>query len=346
MKLRSFKLWLNIFTIIALVALIYFSRNQISKTFRGFVDLNLFWMAFIIPLQLLNYFSAAKFYQSYLLTLGEKVNFNTLYKVALEMNFVNNVFPSGGVSGFGYLTTRLRKEGVPASKSTLTQVTRYSLTFLSFIFYLGLALFLLSVFGAASRLMVLISTVIISMVLVGAGLLIYLISSQKRITAFTAFLPNLFNRVVGVFRRQKKQTIDVERIERLFTNLHEDYLHVKRNRRALKAPFFWTMLMNFTEIATIFVVYLAFGETINPGAIIIAYAVANIAGLVSVLPGGVGVYEGLMAAVLASAGVPRGLAISVTLVYRVTNMVLFLPVGFVLYQLALRKKTAEPVVER
>ena len=342
MKFKSFKLWLNVVTILALGILIFFSRKQITDTFSGFVDLNLFWIACIIPLQLFNYLSTAKFYETYLRTLGEKLPTSLLYKIALEMNFVNNVFPSGGVSGFGYLGVRLRKEGVPASKSTLTQVTRHSLTFISFILYLALALLLLSVFGSASRLMVLICSSIISLVLVGAGLLIYLISSQKRAMAFSALLPRLINRVVRTVRPHRKQTINIARVEKLFSELSGDYQHVRKNWKQLKQPFIWTMLMNFTELSTIFVVYLAFGHLVNPGAIIVAYAVANIAGLISVLPGGVGVYEGLMTAVITSAGVPGALAISATIVYRVTNMALFLPVGFIFYQIALRKKSIEP----
>lgn len=100
--------------------------------------------------------------------------------------------------------------------------------------------------------------------------------------------------------------------------------------------------MNFTEILTIFIVYLSFGELVNPGAIIIAYAVANVAGLVAVLPGGIGVYEGLMTAVMASAGIEKGLALSATVVYRVFNMGLFLPVGYILYNRALNNNHVDP----
>ena len=342
MNFKSFKLWLNIVTILALGVLIYISRGQISDTFAGFFDLNLFWMMMVIPLQLMSYYSVASFFKGTLETQGEKLPLSTMYKIALELNFVNSIFPSGGVSGFGYLGVRLKKEGVPTSKSTLTLVTRYSLTFVSFIIYLGVALLLLSVVGSASRLMVLICSTIISLVLVGAGLLIFVISSKQRITKFSAVLPKLVNSVVGVFRLHKKETIDIARVERLFSNLNEDYLHVRRNWKQLKTPFLWIMLMSLMELLTIYVVYLAFGSVVNPGAIIVAYAVANMAGLVSVLPGGVGVYEGLMTAVLASAGVPKALALTATLAYRITNMVLFLPVGFVFYQIALRKKQIDP----
>lgn len=336
MKLKSFKLWLNVLTIIGLGVLIYVSRSQIFETFKKLADLNFFWLILILPLQVFNYLSVAKFYQSYLKELGENINTKKLYAIALEINFINNVFPSGGVSGFGYLRSRLKRMGVPTSKSTLTQLSRHSLTFLSFIIYLLFAMFLLSLFGNASRLMVFVSLSIIFLVIVGAALLIYLISSASRIKKFVATLPNLINAIFNRFKNNHRPTIDVDRIERTFGQLHSDYMHIRKNWSSLKRPFMWTMLMNFTELSTIFVVYLAFGSLVNPGAIIVGYAVASIAGLISILPGGVGVYEGLMTAILTSAGIPNALALSATLVYRVMTMVIFLPIGFVLYQISQR----------
>jgi len=339
---RSFKFWLNILTFVALGLLIFFTRDQIAEAFNTFTRLNLLWLLLVIPIQLFNHFSVAKFYQSYLKTLDEKIKTLELYKVSLEMNFVNNVFPSGGVSGFGYLGVRLRKLGVRGSKSALLQTSRHFLTFLSFIIYLLLALVLLSVFGSASRFIILIASSLSSLIIFGSLGLIYVISNERRIKHFTAALPNLANSIIGFFHRKNKHPINVEKIERLFVDLHGDYVHVRKNWRNLRYPFMWTMLMNFTEILTIFVVYLSFSELVNPGAIIISYAVANIAGLVSILPGGVGIYEGLMTAVMASAGVNKALALSATVVYRVFNMGIFLPIGFVFYQRALKVKDLRP----
>lgn len=339
---KSFKFWINILTLIALALLFYFTREQIFEAFRTFGSLNLIWLFAVIPIQLLNYFAVAKFYQSYLKTLGEKIKTKELYKVGLEMNFVNNVFPSGGVSGFGYLGVRLRKLGVRGSKSTLLQTSRHFLTFLTFIVYLLLALMLLSIFGSASRFIILIASSLSSLIIFGSLILIYIISDENRIKQFTGLLPNLVNKVFSFFHKDSKRPINVEKIEKLFVDLNGDYKHVKKNWRDLRYPFMWSMLMNFTEIMTIFVVYLSFGELVNPGAIIISYAVANIAGLVSILPGGVGIYEGLMTAVMASAGVNKALALSATVVYRVFNMGVFLPIGYFFYQRALKEDNIDP----
>lgn len=339
--MKSWKAWLNVLTIVALVGLVYASRHQVVDAFRQLFDLNYFWLLMIIPLQIANYSSVAMYYKSYLKNLGEHVRFMSLFKIALEMNFVNNVFPSGGVSGFGYFGMRMKKEGVPTSKATLTQVMRHSLTFMSFIVYLSVALVILSLFGNANRFMIMASTAIIGGILASTAVLLYIITSSSRIKAFMAFLPKAVNGLFNIFKRTKKPTINIERIENLFEQLHRDYKAIHGNWRSLKKPFFYTLLMNLTELSTIMVVYFAFGKTVNFGALIIAYAVANIAGLLAVLPGGVGVYEGLMTAVLTSAGIAKALALSATLVYRVLNMAIFLPIGFVLYQINLRKGDGE-----
>ncbi len=343
MKFRSIKFWINAVTIVALGVLVVFAREQIGEAFETFTQLNLLWLILIIPIQIMNHTAVAKFYQSYLRTMGEKIRVKELFKISLEMNFVNNVFPSGGVSGFGYLGLRLKKLGVRGSKSTLLQTSRHMLTFLSFIVYLVLALFLLSVFGSASRIIILIATSLSSIIVFGMIILIYIISDEKRIRQFTAALPKLANSVVKFFHRNNKQPINLGKIENLFTDLHADYKHVRKNWKDLRFPFFWTMVMNFTEVLTIYIVYLSFGELVNPGAIIIAYAVANVAGLVAVLPGGIGIYEGLMTGVMASAGIEEALALSATVVYRVFNMGLFLPIGYIFYRRALNSESGTQI---
>lgn len=342
MKSKSVKFWINAVTIVALLLVVVFARSQIVEAFETFGSLNLLWLLLVIPIQIVNYVSVGKFYQSYLKTLGENIKLKELFKVALEMNFVNNVFPSGGASGFGYLSLRLKKLGVPGSKSTLLQTSRHILTFLSFIIYLSVALILLSLSDSVSGFLILLASTISSFIIFLTLVLIYVISDENRITSFTAGLPKFINSVFRFFHKESKTLIDISKVESLFRDLHNDYVQVRQDWRTLRYPFFWTLMMNFTEIATIFVVYLSFGEVVNPGAIIISYAVANIAGLFAVLPGGIGVYEGLMTAVMSSAGVQRGLALSATVVYRVVNMGIFLPIGYFFYTKALSENDVEP----
>lgn len=325
-----------------MLILIYVSWPQIINGLKQIGGAKWSIIFLMIPMQIINYFAIAKLYQSYFKQSGYKLSMKLMYKSALELNFVNHVFPSGGVAGFSYLGLRLRKQGIPVSKTTLAQTVRFGLTFISFLLILFVGMFMLS-FGAGNgisglALFIGLSVAFLTLFLVIVA--IYILSSEKRIKAFTAFLPKLVN---ILFKRiaHRKNLFNIERIEKLFEDLHKDYLLLANDWRKLKEPFVWALIVNATEISTAYLAYIALDHLINPGAIILAYAVASMAGLVSILPGGIGVYEALMTAVLATAGVPKALALSATLIYRIFCMLVFLPIGFILYQLAMRSGDVE-----
>lgn len=337
---KRIKIVINIITIAALAVLIYYSWPQITNGLKEIVGAKISIILLIIPLQLINYYTVAKFYQTYFKNGGQFLPMKLMYKVALELNFVNHIFPSGGVAGFSYLGLRLRKHGVPVARTTLAQTMRFGLTFISFLIVLFIGMFLLS-FGSGKSgggVAMFIGLSVAFLTLFAVLVVSYLISSENRIKTFTAFLPRIANRLSK--RLVRKSYFNVERVERLCTNLHQDFVGMKRDWRKLKMPFVWALLINITEIGTIYLAYVALGQLVNPGAVILAYSVASFAGLVSILPGGIGVYEALMTGVLASAGVAKALALSATLIYRIVCMIVFLPVGFILYQLAQRRGDA------
>lgn len=340
MSSKRFKLIFNILTLSALAILVIVSWSQIIKGLEQIGAAKLTIVLLMIPMQLVNYYSIGKVYQTYFKAIGHNLSMKSMYKVALELNFVNHIFPSGGVAGFSYFGLRMRRQGVPVSSTTLAQAIRFGLTFLSFLLLLFLGMFLLSFGRHGGGVAMFIGLSIAFVTLFGTIVAVYIVSNEHRVKALTAFLPKVANVLLRHLTR-KKNTIDVERIERLFTDLHKDYLFVSKDWRKLKAPFMWAIMVNATEIATAYLAYIALGHMVNPGAVILAYAVASFAGLISILPGGIGVYETLMIAVLATAGVPKALALSATLIYRIFCMLIFLPIGFVLYQLALRKGQAE-----
>ncbi len=339
---KKFKFWLNLFTALAILGLIIITRKQIGEAISKLDEINPIAILAMIPIQLMSYWCSAHRYRYILRSIDSDIKLSKMYRICLEMNFVNQVFPSGGLSGFSYLRHRLKQEAdVPSSKSALTQAMAYFLMFFGIISYLFVGMLLLALVGKSSRLTVLIASTIISGVIFGAIVVIYIVSDAQRVQSFTAFLPKLINSILRRFRKGRIDTIDISKVKRLFLHLHDDYKVVAENRSELAKPLLWTMGTLFFEMCTIYSVYVAFGSWINPGALIIAYAVANIAGLISLLPGGVGVYESLMTAVLTSAGVPGGLAFSVTVVYRVLNMIYFLPIGYIFYHRALAKKDPE-----
>jgi uncharacterized protein (TIRG00374 family) len=170
----------------------------------------------------------------------------------------------------------------------------------------------------------------------------YIVGSQQRINSFFTTVTQAINWLIHIVRPQHPETINIGRARQVFDDFHINYRAIKDNYRQLKQPFWYALLANVTEVMAVYVVYIAFGELVNIGAVIIAYAVANFAGLVSVLPGGIGIYEALMTAVLVSAGVPAGVSLPVTVMYRVVNTLIQLPPGYFFYQKALREGESPP----
>ncbi|HSH55793.1 MAG TPA: lysylphosphatidylglycerol synthase transmembrane domain-containing protein [Candidatus Limnocylindrales bacterium] len=338
---RRWKLILNILTIIALLGLVYAIRDQLAQTLRDLARVQLWVLLLMIPAQLLNYHSQTMVYQHLFRIVGNNLPYKFLYRTSLELNFINHVFPSGGVSGVSYFGVRMRSgEQISAAKATLVQVMKLALLILSFEILLVLGLVFLAVAGKANDFVIFVTGALSMGLVVSTVLFMYIIGTKRRINAFFIALTHLLNRIIRTIRPKHQEAINIEKAHKVFDDLHGNYLEFRKHYPELKRPFFWALMANATELATIYVVYIAFVELVNVGAVILAYAVANFAGLVSVLPGGVGVYEVLMTAVLAAGGVPAAISIPATVMYRVLSTLIQVPPGYYFYNKTLHEKRA------
>jgi uncharacterized protein (TIRG00374 family) len=245
------------------------------------------------------------------------------------------------VSGFSYFALRLKSgAGVTGAKSTLVLLMRFILLFVSFQILLALGVLLLAFDGQASGLVILVASSLTTLLIVMTLGLAFVVGSKRRINGFFTTITQMLNKVIHKIRPHRPETINVAKVQATFTELHENYRHIKKHWRALGRPLVYSLLANLTEVACLYLVYVAFGNWVNPGAVILAFAVANFAGFFSVLPGAIGMYEALMTAVLVAAGVPAGVSLPATVMYRVLTMGVQLPPGGYLYHRAINDKPA------
>jgi hypothetical protein len=341
---RRWKLLVNIFTVVALLGLVIAIHEQLIQTLKNLTKVDAWALLLLIPIQALNYHSQTEMYRGLFSVVGNKVKYWFLYKASLELNFINHVFPSGGVSGISYFGMRLRNDEITGGKATLIQLMKLVLLFLSFEILLVAGLLFLAIGNKANDFVILVTSSITTLMVVGTLAFVMIIGSQKRITATFTFLTKVINRILHFFLPKSPETISIVRVQRVFEELHNNYKLIESQWKDLRWPFFWGLIANATEVASIYAVYIAFGEWVNVGAIILAYAVANVAGLISVMPGGVGIYEALMTGVLVASGVPAAVSLPVTVMYRVVSMLIQLPPGYYFYHRALHK-SGEPDVE-
>jgi len=336
---RRWKLLLNIATGVALVVLVIAIHKQLFETLENLGKVNAWALLLLVPVQMLNYHAQTKLYQGLFALLGNKLRYKFLFRAALELNFINHVFPSGGVSGISYFGVRLKNDTISGSRATLVQVMKLVLGILSFEILLIIGLLFMAVGNRVNTFVVFLATLITTLMVIGTFAFVMIIGSKKRINATFTFLTKTINKVMHFIFRRSTETINIARAERVFDDLHVNYKTIESQWRQLKAPFFWAFMANLTEVLSIYVVYIAFDAWVNFGSVVLAYAVANFAGLVSVMPGGVGIYEALMTGVLVAAGIPARLSLPVTVMYRVLNTIIQIPPGWFLYHRALQESS-------
>lgn len=331
------KLWLNLITFGALALIIFFAWGDIIQAFQKMTTLNIWVLLLIIPAQFFAYFSLGRLFFYFFKATDVNLSMKQLFAPMLELNFVNHIFPSGGASGFSYLTLRLKPYGVSTAKSTLAQIVRFVFTFLAYVALLFVALFALALQGSVNPLVVLAVSSIAFTILFSTGILMFVVSDKRRIDRFTNAITVWINKLIHVVRRKYPETISLKGARKMFLELHEDYLSVRGNLKGMIPVMRWAIFTNLAEVSILYIAFLAHGTWVNPGAVLISLVVANLVGLIAILPGGVGLYEPLMAAVLISGGVPAALALSATLVYRVISLLVSLLTGYFLYHRALSR---------
>lgn len=340
---RRWKLLVNIATVVALLVLVYAVRHQLVDTLENLKKVHVWALVLLIPIQWLNYDAQARLYQGLFKVVGNTLSYKFLFKTSLELNFVNSVFPSGGVSGISYFGVRMRNNEITGGKATLVQIMKLMMLFLSFEILLIFGLLFMAIGGRVNSLVILVMSSVSTLLVVGTIAFVMIIGHQRRINATFTAITKALNWIIHIVRPKHPEAINIEKARTAVDELHHNYKVIETHYRELKWPFFWAFVANLVEVFAVYVVYIAFGNWVNLGSVILAYSIANFAGLVSVLPGGVGIYEALMTAVLAAAGVPAAASIPVTVMYRVLNMLIQLPPGYYYYHKTLHSDDRQSI---
>lgn len=342
----SFRTWVTIITIFLLGLVIYFGWPQIVHAASLMGTINLWILALLIPIQLFSYYAIGGMIFSYLRSKGnlKTTSHWQMTRMALELNFVNHIMPSGGAAGFSYLGWVLSRHGVRPGRATMAQIVRFTLAFVSFVAILVLAVIILILDHQISRYIIAVSFILTLVVVVGTILLIYIIGSKRQLTVFSKWLTRQCNRVVSLLTRGKnRQAVKPETIKNFFIELHDDYIEIRQEKRILIRPLLWAVAANLADVTLLMVAFLALGVWVNPAILFIAFGISSIASVISVTPGGAGVYEAIMIAFLASAGVPAEIAIAGTLVARVALLLGTIVFGYLFYQMTIVKYGTDPI---
>jgi uncharacterized protein (TIRG00374 family) len=336
----SFRAWLSTITLVLIAVIIFFSRHELVHAWQLLSRVNLWILLLLIPGQLLVYYAGGEMMFSYLRAKKsiEHISPLGLARMSLEMNFVNHVLPSGGVSGISYMGWRLGGFGVSQGRSAMAQVVRYSMGFAAFIALLVVAVLIVTIDGGINRWIILVSSALVTGMLGVSVAVMFIMNSTKRMAWFASWVTRFVNNLVRrVTFGRKRAVLGHETVDHFFDELHKDYLALKADKRVLVRPFLWGLVYNAADVALFVITFWALGFIVNPAPVLIAYGVASVAGFFVVTPGGAGAYEAIMVAFLAVAGLAQGTAIAGIVLARVILLLGTIGLGYLFYQHAILK---------
>lgn len=335
----TIKRLLNIVTIVLVALILYLARDEIVRAWELLSRVNIWILALLIPLQLISYYAVGEMIFSYI---NQKKRIKAtqidMAKMALELNFVNHILPSGGVSGASYMTWRLGHFGVSPGRATLAQVVRFAATFAAFLALLGIALLMITIDGGITRQTILITSALGTSIILGMIGALYLFNSEARLNKFIRWMARIVNRVTSFFRKRGMEPIiREETVKHFLLDMRSDYLLLKQEPKLLIKPIKWGFVFNLAEIAMFWVAFWALGDIINPAPLLIAYGLATVAGMIFVTPGGAGGYELLMIGFLTTAGISASATVAAVVLTRTILILGTIVTGYIFYHQAIER---------
>lgn len=339
-NLKSPRMVLTLVTLVALVLIIFVSRGELAKAFGLLGQANIGLLSLLIPFQVIVYFAGGEMIFSYLRRkeLIKHISRFEQTRIALELNLVNHIFPSGGISGISYTTWRMHKLGVNSVRSTFAQLIRYVSGFVSLMILMVLAVAVLALDGQVNRYIVASSFILLIFVVVLTFWLMLVLSSERRMQKTAEGVTTIANKLIQIFTFGKmKWSLKHEGVERFFNELHKDFQGLSADKGSLVRPLLWGAVFAVFDILMFMTAFWALGYSVNPAILLVGYGVAGLASIVAFTPGGAGVYEVIMIFFLTMAGISADVAIAGIVLTRVILLSGTIVFGYMFYQQALWK---------
>ncbi len=125
--------------------------------------------------------------------------------------------------------------------------------------------------------------------------------------------------------------INPDRLSSLVQNIADRLVILLRDRALLIHAMEWAAANWLLDAASLWLFIFAFGHTVSPIDLLVAYGLANILAVIPITPGGLGIIEGVLIPTLVGFHVPKTIAILGVLSYRLVNFWLPIPLGGAAY---------------
>ncbi len=331
-KIDLKKLFFPIVVFVVLV-LILLNFSELKEIGRLFSQAKWYFIALAFVSQAVNAMLQTAVYKKIFSVLKMKViDFTILFRAAVTTIFLNFSIPSLGFAGNIFFVKYLKKRGCKQGKALLAVILEFVCFYAAFIFVLILSFsymfFKLGSIGATQQLAV--GGFILVLMFIGYMVYFWLGNKQKAHRRASWFVKK-FNQV------EDGRDAD-EWMAEVLHDFYENSSWLKNNKRKIIKPVLIQIIKFFSDALTIYLIFLAFGITPPLGLPLVAFALGRLFGIITLIPGGIGAFEGAMVLAFNSLGVQLEVAFSVMLIYRFFSYWLYFPFGLAFYKDLMSKK--------
>jgi uncharacterized protein (TIRG00374 family) len=314
--------WLRHGLVLFLVLLVveYFVIPELvgaSKNLHLLRSLNFWWLAAGVVLEA----GAIVCYALLTRTLlpGAKPGLFTLVRIVLATAGVAHVIPGGAAGGAGVGFRLLTSKGIEGPDAGFAMATEAigSAVVLNAMLWVAL---LISIPLAGLHPIYVVTALVGLLALLGAAALAY---------TFTRGGERAVRVVRSLGRRVPR--VGADRLERLVRQVGDSVVHLAQNRALVKRAGLWAGLNWLLDAASLWAFLAALQHFVDPIELFAAYGIANVIGAIPITPGGLGVIEASLAALLVTFGVDRHVATLAVLGWRLVNFWLPIPIGAAAY---------------
>ncbi len=246
------------------------------------------------------------------------VHVPTLLRIQLATKAVTNTVPGGSAAGSALGYRLLVLSGVRGADAGFALATAGLGSAVVLNLLLWIALLVSIPLSGVSPIYVTIALIGVFLLATFAAIVLGLIKGQRQA-----------ERAVRALARRVR-LMDEDRMGQLVGRLADRVRELINDRELLRRVIVWAVLNWLLDAASLWVFLYAFGSTVRPDSLVVAFCVAMVAAAIPVTPGGLGVIELTLTSMLAFFTVGAAAAIAVP-IYRIAAFWLPIPLGVVAY---------------
>jgi uncharacterized protein (TIRG00374 family) len=322
---RRWILWLLIAAFLVVVVTRF---NEIQELLETLAQGQWEWVLAAALLQGMYYVAYAAVYQSAFYTVEVDSRVSELVPVLLSSIFVNVVAPSGGASAAALFIDDAARRGQSAAKAAAGTLLVLMADFTAFTMVLSMGLAYLFVRHELQIYEVIGALAFVVMTSGLVGMLLLVVWQPERLRRLLGWLRLRVNQVVGWLRRPV--LLEDDWADKNAAEFAQASFAITNYPRRLGRTLAIALGAHLVDLASLYTLFLAFHQPIGLGPLIAGFAVGILFLVVSPIPMGIGVVEGVMSLVYISLGIPGEAAAVITLAFRGLTFWLPFAIGFLL----------------